>query len=102
MRKCPDCAEENISESLFCKHCGRCLLAPEPEEGLRSRATQTEHQETPEGIDFHDVAIIKKSRVYTLKRRDQTAPSVIGGWVLLVNLIAFILIAEIVSYIVPK
>ena len=100
MRKCPDCAEENTSEILFCKHCGRCLLTPDPVESQWSAATQIELPITPEGIDFHDVAIVKKSRAYTLKRKPQMAPSMIGGLVLLLNLIAFILMLEIVRYIV--
>jgi hypothetical protein len=100
MRKCPDCAEENISESLFCKHCGRCLLAPDPEEGQRSTTTHTEHHKTREGIDFHEGHIVKKSRVASLKRRHQTEPSVIEGWLLVLNLLVFILMYEIARYII--
>jgi uncharacterized membrane protein YvbJ len=101
MRKCPNCAEVNINESLFCKHCGHCLMAPDPEEARRSAAAQTEHPKLHEGIDFHDSPIAKKSRVYGLKRRPQTAPSVIGGWVLILNMLAFFLMSEIV-YLVTR
>jgi hypothetical protein len=100
MRKCPDCAQENSSEILFCKHCGRCLLAPDPAESQRPTATLIEDLTTPEGIGFHDLAILNKSRVYTLKRKPQMAPSVVGGLILLMNLLAFILMFEIVRYIV--
>ena len=100
MRKCSDCAEENLNESLFCKHCGRCLLVPDPEEVQRSTATHTEHHETPEGIDFSDGHIVKKSRAARLKIRHQTGPLVILGWLLLLNLVVFILMSEIARYIV--
>ena len=99
MRKCPDCAEENLNETLFCKHCGCCLLAPDPEEGQRSIATYTEHYATPEGIDFYDGHIVEKSGVARLRRTHETAPSVNIGWVLLLNLLAFALISEILKYI---
>ena len=102
MRKCPDCAEENINESLFCKHCGRCLLAPDPEEGQRSTAAQIEHPKTHEGIDFDDGPIVKNLGVLRLKRRHQIAPAVIQGWLLLLNLLVFILMSEIVRYIFTK
>jgi len=99
MRKCPDCAEENINETLFCKHCGCCLLAADPEEGQRSIATPTEHYATPEGIDFYDGHIVEKSGVARLRRTHETAPSVNIGWILLLNLLAFALISEILKYI---
>jgi|GEM_PF-5208165 hypothetical protein len=102
MRRCPDCAEENINESLFCKHCGRCLLAPDPEEGQRSTATQIEPHKTHEGIDFDDVHLVKNAGVLRLKRRHQIAPSVIQGWLLLLNFLVFILMSEIVRYIFAK
>ena len=102
MRKCPDCAEENINESLFCKHCGHCLLSPDPEVRQWSTAMHTEHHETREGIDFHVGHIANKSRVYTLKRRHQAEPSVTMGWLLLLNLLVFVLMAEIVSSIVVR
>jgi hypothetical protein len=102
MRKCPDCAEENINESLFCKHCGRCLLAPDPEEGQRSTATHIEPHKIREGIDFHEGDIVKKSRVASLKRRHQTAPSVIEGWLLSLNLLVIILMFEIARYILGE
>jgi hypothetical protein len=102
MRKCPDCAEENINESLFCKHCGRCLLAPDPKEGQRLTATHIEHHQTHEGIDFDDGHRVKNSRVARLKRRNQTEPAVIEGWLLLLNLLVLILMFEIVRYIVIR
>jgi hypothetical protein len=100
MRKCPDCAEENIYESLFCKHCGRCLLAPDPEVVKWSLATHTEHHITPEGIDFHDGHLVKKSRPATLRIRRPTEPSVIGGWLLLLNLLVFTLMSYIVIMVI--
>jgi uncharacterized membrane protein YvbJ len=102
MRKCPDCAEENINENLFCKHCGRCLLAPDPEEVQRSTATQIEPHQTHEGIDFDDGHIEKNLGLLRLKRRPQIAPSVIQVWLLLLNLLVFILMSEIVRYIFAK
>jgi uncharacterized membrane protein YvbJ len=102
MRKCPNCAEENMNESLFCKNCGRCLIAADPEEVQRSTATHTEYYKTPEGIDFYDRHRVKKSRVYSLKRRHQTVPSVMAGWLLLLNLLAFVLMSEIARYIVNR
>jgi hypothetical protein len=102
MRKCPDCAEENINESLFCKHCGRCLLAPDPEMDQWSTATHTEHHKTHEGIDFYDGHIVKNSRVASLKSRHQTVPSVIGGRLLLLNLLVIILMSGIVSILMSE
>jgi hypothetical protein len=95
MRKCPNCAEENISESLFCKHCGRCLLAPEPEKLQLSIAMQTGHHETGAGIEFCDGPMEENSRVARLKRRHPTAPSVIGGRILLLNLLVLVLLSYI-------
>jgi len=100
MRKCPDCAEENINESLFCKQCGHCLLSPDPEEVPWSTATHTEGYKIPESIEFYDVQIIKKSGVASLKRRHWTAPSVIEGFLLLLNLLVLFLMFEIVRYII--
>lgn len=102
MRKCPNCAEQNINENLFCKNCGRCLLTPDPEEVKQLTAMYTEHHKTREGIDFYDHHRIKKSRVYTLKRRHQTAPSVIQGRLLLVNLLVLVLMSQIAIYIVNR
>lgn len=102
MRKCPDCAEENINESLFCKQCGRCLLSPDPEEGPRSTVTHREDHTTREGIDFHEGDIVKKSRVASLRIRQHTVPSVIGEWILFLNLLVFFLLAEIAIYIFSK
>jgi hypothetical protein len=101
MRKCPNCAEENINESLFCKHCGRCLLAPDPETGHWSIAMHTEDHTTREGIGFYVGNVVNKSSVARIKRRHQTGPSVIGGWLLLLNLLVIFLMFEI-AYIVTK
>ena len=95
MRKCPDCAEENISESLFCKHCGRCLLAPDPEVARLATATHIELHETREDMDFHNGQMVKKPIAYSLKRRHQTRPAVIEGWILFLNVLVFILMFEI-------
>ena len=100
MIKCPDCAEENIYESLFCKHCGRCLLAPDPEVVRWSIATTyTEPAKTPEGIDFDAVQIVKNSRVAWLQPRQKIAPAIFARRLLLLNLLAFLLIIEIARYI---
>ena len=102
MRKCPDCAEENIYESLFCKHCGRCLLAPDPEEvrwSIATPYTEPAKTPTPEGINFDDIQIVKNSRVAWLQPRQKTAPAVFAWRLLLLNLLAFLLIIEIARYI---
>ena len=95
MIKCPDCAEETINESLFCKQCGRCLLAPDPEKGQWSTATHTEDYITYEGIDINDGHIVKNSGVARLKRRQRTAPAVIQRWLLLLNLLVLVLMSQI-------
>jgi hypothetical protein len=100
MRKCPDCAEENISESLFCKHCGHCLLAPDPEVIRWSLATHTEQQTTPEGIDFNDGHLVKKSRPVALRIRRPREPFVIGGWLLLLNFLVLTLMSYIVMMVI--
>src|SRR5688572_30964118 len=99
MRKCPDCAEENINESLFCKHCGRCLLAPDPEKVQWSRAThiEIEHHKTHETIDFYNGHIVKNSRVAGPKRTQQTSPAVLERWLLLLNMLVLILMSGIFS-----
>lgn len=102
MRKCPDCTEENINESLFCQHCGRCLLTPEPEMVQLATATHTEPDETPEGIDSDDRPIAKKPLVYSLKRKHQTRPAVTQGWLLVTNSLVLILMFEIVRYMVSR
>ena len=99
MRKCPDCAEEIINESLFCEHCGRCLLAPDPELGRQSTAMHMEHYETTEVIDFYDGNTAKKSPTIRLKGRHQTERSVIVGWLMFLNLVIFTLMAQIAVYI---
>jgi len=119
MRKCPDCAEENINESLFCKHCGRCLLPPDPikidlsnsrspgavplvvPEELqlriqRSAVTHLEHHETPKGIDSFDSLVLKKSGATREKRRRQPGHSVYRKPLMLLNLLIVILITHII------
>ena len=119
MRKCPDCAEENIIESLFCKRCGRCLLPPDPikidlpnsrspdaeppvvQEELqlriqRSAVTPIEHLKTPEGIDFSDSLILKKSGAAREKRRRLPGLSVYRKPLMLLNLLVVILITHII------
>ena len=98
MTKCPECAEENIFESLFCKHCGRCLLAPDPEKVLWSTATYPEQPKIHKDIDFSDDQIVKDSRVARLKTSWQAVPPVIGGWLLVLNVLVIIFVAEIVMY----
>jgi len=100
MRKCSNCAEENINESLFCINCGRCLLTPNPEEVQQPMARPTAHYITPEGIDFYDAHRVKKWRYGEAKRRRQMEPSVILGWLLLLNLLVLIVMSEIARYIV--
>ena len=119
MRKCPDCAEENINESLFCKRCGRCLLPPDPikidlsnsrspdtgppvvQEEVqllvqRSTATHIEHHKTPEGIEFSDSLILKKSGTTREKRRRLPGLSVYRKPLMLLNLLVVILITHII------
>lgn len=119
MRKCPDCAEENINESLFCKRCGRCLLPPDPikidlsnsqspgagppvvREELqlwiqRSATTHIEHDKTSEGIDFSDNLLVRKSEAAMLKRRRRTGLSVYRKPLMLLNLLVVILITHII------
>lgn len=95
MKKCPDCAEENINESLFCKHCGRCLLAPDPEKGQWSITMHTEDYKIHEGIDLDNGHMVKNSGFGRLKRRQQTAPAVIQRWLLLLNLLVLVLMSQI-------
>ena len=98
MRKCPDCADENNLESLFCKQCGRCLLAPDPERVQWSIASYTEVPKAPEHIDFFEAPIETIPIVTLLKRRFQLEPSLTTTWLLLLNLLVLILMYEIVRY----
>jgi hypothetical protein len=98
MIKCPDCAEENIYESLFCKHCGRCLLAPDPEKVHWWTVTYTDQPKIHEEIDFSDSQIVTDSRTARLKPSYQAVPPVIGGWLLVLNVLVIIFVAEIVMY----
>ena len=95
MRKCPDCAEENTNEILFCKHCGRCLLSPDPEKIQQLTAPQTEHYQTLESLDVYDGAIVTKTRPLRL-RRHETQLFVILGWIFILNLLIIILVSGIV------
>jgi hypothetical protein len=95
MRICPDCAEENINENLFCQHCGRCLLSPDPEKLQPLTAAQTEHFQTPEDISVYDASIAEKTRPLKLKRHEPEL-SVILGWLFILNLLIIILISGIV------
>ena len=125
MRKCPDCAEENINESLFCKRCGRCLLPPDPikidlsnsgspdagplvvpEEVQRwvqrSAATHIEQHKTPEGIDFSDRLLVRKSEAAREKRRRLPGLSVYRKPLMLLNLLVVILITHIIVTLMSK
>lgn len=119
MKKCPDCAEENINENLFCKRCGRCLLPPDPikidllnsrspdagspvvREELqlwiqRSAATHTEDHKTPDRIDFADSLLVRKSEAAILKRRRLPGFSVYRKPLMVLNLLVVILITHII------
>ena len=125
MRKCPDCAEGNISESLFCKRCGRCLLPPDPikidlpnsrspgAEPLvvrqelqlwiqRSTATHIEHHKTPEDIDFLDSLIVKESKAARLKRKRLARLSVYKRPLILLNLLVIILITHLIVILLSR
>ncbi len=125
MRKCPDCAEENMNESLFCKRCGRCLLPPDPikidlsnsqspgaeplvvREELqllvqRSEATHIERHKTPEGIDSFDSLILKKSGATREKRRRLAGLLVYRKPLMLLNLLVVILITHIIVTIMSR
>ena len=95
MRICPDCAEENINENLFCQHCGRCLLAPDPEKLQLLVATPTERFQRLEDFVVHDASTAEKTRPLKLKRHEPEL-SVILGWLFILNLLIIILISGIV------
>jgi hypothetical protein len=103
MTKCPNCAQENMNESLFCKHCGRCLLEPDPEVVQRLIAMPTEHDETPEAIAFSDGYLVEQPRAARLMvGRHQTAPGVIQGRLLVLNLLVLIFMFEMVRHIITR
>ena len=102
MRKCPNCAEENMYESLFCKHCGYCLLPPEPEKAHWSIVSHAEYDKSREGIDFDTGQIIENSRVASIKRRRRAAPSVFGVGIILLNVLVIILISQILIDLILK
>jgi hypothetical protein len=68
----------------------------------RPTAPHTEPFKTADIIQFLDAPIKKRRGAARLKRRPQTAPAVIEGWLLLMNLLAFILMSEMVRYILTK
>jgi len=101
MRKCPNCAEENNFESLFCKQCGHCLLAPDPE---RIQWSITHPQEpilppeppkTPERMVFIEDTIANLPIITKPKRRFQIEPSVAISWLLVLNVLVLIIMYEI-------
>ena len=96
MRKCPKCAQENTNEKLFCKHCGRCLIAPEPEAIRRSAVVHTEQYQKPNAIDFYYGHVARNSGVATLKRKHDIKLSLIVKWLLFVNLLVAILMSQVV------
>ena len=119
MRKCPNCAEENINENLFCKRCGRVLLPPDPpkidlsdsrspDAGplvvpkevqqwiQRPATTHIEHHKTPEGIDFSERLLVRKSEATIEKRRRLPGLSVYRKPLMLLNLLVVILITHII------
>ena len=125
MRKCPDCAEENNNESLFCKRCGRVLLPPDtikidlansrspsaepqvvPEELQlriqRSAATHIEHPKSPEGIDFSDSLLVRKPEAVREKRRRLPGLSIYRKPLMLLNLLVVILIAHIIVILMSR
>lgn len=102
MRKCPNCAEENVYENLFCKHCGYCLLSPEPEKVHWSIAAHKEHHKTRESVDFDVRQIVENSRVVSLKRRRRIVPSVFGVGLILLNVLVIILISQIFINLILK
>jgi hypothetical protein len=125
MRKCPDCAEENINESLFCKRCGRVLLPPDPikidlsnsqspgaapqviPEELqlriqRSAVTHIEHHKTPEAIDFSDRLLVRKMGATRIMRRRRTGLSVYKKPLMLLTLLVVILISHIIVTLMSK
>jgi hypothetical protein len=119
MRKCPNCAEENITESLFCKRCGRVLLPPDPikidlsnsqspdADPLvvpkevqrwiqRPAVTHIEDHKTPEAIDLSERLLVRKSEATIEKRRRLPGLSVYRKPLMLLNLLVVILITHII------
>jgi hypothetical protein len=58
-------------------------------------AAHTELYRLPEGIEFYDRHRIRKSSATWLTRKPRKQPSVITGWLLLLNLIVLILAPQI-------
>jgi hypothetical protein len=82
---------------VFCENCGRCLLSSDPEKVEWVTAPPTDYHKTREGIEFYDRHRIKKSRAASLNRWHLTGRSVIVGWLMLLNLLVFILMSEILT-----
>jgi hypothetical protein len=78
------------------------LLTPDPEGALRSTARQIESFEIPKGIPFYDAHRIRNFAGVGLVRKNQTEPSVIAGWLVLVNVFVLLLMSEIVKAIIAK
>ena len=102
MRKCPNCAGENIYENLFCKHCGYCLLPPEPEKVHWSITTHTEHHKPHEGVNIDVRQIVENSRAANLKRRRRAVPSGVGVGIILLNVLVIILISQLLINLILK
>jgi hypothetical protein len=98
MTKCLSCAEENAFESLFCKHCGRCLLSPDPEKVQWSTSRPIEPQITPELVQLYDGLIARNAIAANLERSSPPATSVIVGGFLLLNVLVILLVAQLVLY----
>ena len=102
MKICPVCAEENSIDSLFCKGCGRCLLAPDPEVVPQIKAMPVQHQELREVSEFYHEPITKPSGTHALKRKEGLEPAVMTRRLLFLNLLAIALVVQIVSYLLIK
>ena len=96
MTKCPDCAKENMFESLFCKDCGRCLLAPDPQKVQWATVTQPEQRKMPEALDIYDGEIVRNSKLAWLEPSHLTVAPVI---LLLLNILVVLLVAKLIMYI---
>ena len=68
MRKCPNCAEENITESLFCKSCGRVLLPPDPIK------IDLSNSQGPEADRPGNQRLLRRRLLLEQSRSDQEAP----------------------------
>ena len=96
MTNCPDCTQENMFESLFCKHCGRCLLAPDPQKIQWATVTQTEQRKMPDALDIYNGAMVKNLKLARLEPSQLTVAPVI---LLLLNILVVLLVAKLIMYI---